>query len=154
MRTTPWSGLPPFAHPVARTATIGRLMEESEPRESRPAKREYRNTVGSIIGWAILRAAAFIAVSLFLFDYLRASNYSFWWMMTAALFYPVVLYPAQVQYRLYKEETKAVMTGTLCSSCKYFEPTGVMCSRLDEHVTEEYIACDGELWEPRSFEDD
>jgi hypothetical protein len=127
-------------------------MDERE--EPRPPRKEYQNTIGSIVGWAILRAAVYIGISLILFDYLRWSNYALWWMITFALFYPVVIHPAQVQYRLYKEETQNVVTGTLCSSCKYFEPTGIMCSKLDEHVTEEYIPCDGELWEPRAFEDE
>lgn len=135
---------------LERTVNVESLEESGRPQK----KREYQNTIGSIIGWAILRAGAYIAVSLFLFDYLRWSNYGLWWMLTFALFYPIVLHPAQVQYRLYKEETKNVLTGTLCSSCTYFEPTGVMCSKLDEHVTEDYIPCDGESWEPRSFEDD
>jgi hypothetical protein len=126
------------------------------PGEEQPAqpRKEYSNTVGSIVGWAIFRAAVFIAVSLFLFDYLRWSNYGLWWMLTFALLYPIVFHPAQVQYRLYKEETRNVVSGTLCSSCKYFEPTGVLCSKLDEHVTEDYIPCEGEQWEPKSFDDE
>ena len=126
-----------------------------EPREEQilQPKKEYQNTVGSIVGWTIFRAASYMVVSLFLYDYLRFSNPSLWWMLTFALFYPVVIHPAQVQYRIYKEETLNVMTGTLCSSCKFFESTGVMCSKLDEHVTEEYIPCEGESWEPKSFEE-
>ena len=117
---------------------------------ARSPRAPYRNTVGSIVTWAIFRTALVLAGALLLYEYVRWIDYSMWWMITAISFYAFVVHPITIQYRLYKEETSRVLTGTLCSSCKYFEETGVLCSKLDEHVTEEYIPCNGELWEPRS----
>ncbi|MFZ1728558.1 MAG: hypothetical protein WBQ23_09825 [Bacteroidota bacterium] len=113
------------------------------------AEGKYRNTVGSIVSWALLRAAIVIAVSLFVIEYVHWLDYTTWVLMTLIMIYAAVIHPMQVQYRIYTDETRTVMEGSLCSSCKYFEPTGVLCSKLDEHVTEDVIPCEGELWEPK-----
>jgi hypothetical protein len=133
-----------------------RPMEEPDEGESvtdgtAPHAPRYRYTVGSIVAWALFRAAAVVIGSLLLYEYFRWVDYPMWWMITIMLFYAIVIHPIQVQYRIFREETRAVMSGTLCASCKYFEPTGVVCSKLDEHVSETYIPCEGQLWEPRSF---
>jgi len=117
-------------------------------------KKEYRNTIGSIVAWAIFRTALVMVAAMALYEYARWIDYNLWWGLTIISLYAVVIHPLQIQYRLYKEETEKVMTGTLCASCKYFERTGVMCTKLDEHVTEEYIPCEGQMWEPQSPMDD
>jgi len=117
--------------------------------ENPQGTRPYTNTIGSIVSWAIFRVAAVIIVAYIISEYVTWLDYSTWWIITLALFYGIVLWPMQVQYRIYREETARVMDGTLCSTCRYFESTGVLCSKLDEHVTEESIPCEGELWEPK-----
>lgn len=124
-------------------------QEDWQEEQLEGGKRTYRYTVGSIVTWAIFRAAAVIGIMLLVSEYVRWLDYGTWWGATLLLFYAVVLHPMQIQYRIYKDETKNVMEGTLCSTCRYFEPTGVMCSKLDEHVSEDHIPCDGELWEPK-----
>jgi hypothetical protein len=115
-----------------------------------PPSIPYRNTLGSIVLWTILRTAGVIAGAWILFDLMTINNagYALWWAITGLSLYAVVFHPTQIQYLHYREETKNVMTGTLCASCKHFEPTGVLCSRLDEHVSEDYLPCEGQLWEP------
>ncbi|MBR9976909.1 MAG: hypothetical protein KFH87_02370 [Bacteroidetes bacterium] len=115
---------------------------------SESAENRYRNTIGSIVSWGIFRMALVIGVSLLFAEYVRWIDYSTWAIITLVMLYAAVVHPMQVQYRIYREETLAVMDGTLCSTCKYFEPTGVLCSKLDEHVSEDHIPCEGELWEP------
>ncbi|MDX9759855.1 MAG: hypothetical protein RBU27_11910 [Bacteroidota bacterium] len=119
-----------------------------------PADRAYRNTVGSIVSWALFRLAIVIGVSMLVVEYVHWIDYSTWAIITLIMMYAAVIHPMQVQYRIYREETRTVMEGTLCSTCKYFEPTGVLCSRLDEHVSEDDIPCGGELWEPKETADD
>lgn len=122
-----------------------------DPTQIQDAKdTRYRNTIGSIVTWGIIRAAIVMLLSWFVGDMVGWLDYGTWWMLTVLIFYAAVLHPMQVQYRLYKEETAQVMDGTLCSTCRYFEPTGVLCSKLDEHVSEHDIPCEGELWEPTS----
>ncbi len=117
-----------------------------------PSNMPYPRTVGSIVTWAIVRAAIVIILSLVLYEYVKWIEYGVWWMVTFAALFAVVLYPAQIQYRLFKESTKNIVSGTLCSTCKYFEPTAIMCTMFDEHVSETYIPCEGVNWEPLSAE--
>lgn len=124
-------------------------QEDQQKERLEGGKRTYRYTVGSIVTWAIFRAAAVIGIMMLVSEYVRWLDYGTWWGATLLLLYAVVLHPMQIQYRIYKDETKNVMEGTLCSTCRYFEPTGVMCSKLDEHVSEDHIPCNGELWEPK-----
>jgi membrane protein YdbS with pleckstrin-like domain len=113
------------------------------------AEGHYTNTIGSIVSWAIFRAAGVIVAAYIVSEYVSWLDYSTWWLLTLVMFYAVVLHPMQIQYRIYREETAKVMDGTLCSTCRHFEPTGVLCAKLDEHVSEDNIPCEGELWEPK-----
>ncbi len=127
---------------------------EEKPDITNPPRREYRNTIGSIVAGGIFRAAFIVLLALLLYDYFKWVDYVLWWSVTAVSLYAFVLHPIQIQYRLFQEETREVSTATLCAKCKHFEPTGVMCSILDEHVTEDYIPCGGDRWEPKSFDID
>jgi hypothetical protein len=129
-------------------------MEQPQQDPEVVQKREYRNTIGSIVTGGIFRAALILVAALFLYDYFKWVDYAFWWSATAISLYAFVFHPMQIQYRLYKEETETVVTNSLCAKCKHFEPTGVLCSILDEHVTEDYLPCEGQSWEPKSFEMD
>jgi len=117
--------------------------------ENKSAGRQYRHTIGSIVAWAIFRLALVMIGALLLYEYVRWIDYSLWWAVTAISLYAFVGHPIQIQYRIYKEETRRVVTETLCASCRFFEVTGVLCSKLDEHVSEDSIPCEGELWEPK-----
>lgn len=121
--------------------------------DSRSPSPSTRHTLGSIITWALVRTVVVIFLALWLHDYVRWLQYEVWWGIVVATIVAAVIYPAQIQYRIYREETHEVVTNTLCSSCRHFEPTAVMCSRYDEHVTEGYLPCDGMDWEPLSVEE-
>lgn len=111
-----------------------------------------RHTLGSIIWLAMLRLTAVIFVAW----YLRGpfhSYYAEWWAVTIAAIYGIAIYPAQIQYSYFKRTSKKLMEQTLCSSCRHFNPEGLHCMQLDEHITEHYLPCEGEGWEPKSFED-
>ena len=124
-------------------------MPESGSMIENKEETGYQNTIGSIVSWAIIRSAIVLFAAWLIGEYVHWLDYSTWWLMTILIFYAAVLHPMQIQYRLFREQTKNIMEGTLCSSCRYFEPSGVLCSKLDEHVSEENIPCEGELWEPK-----
>lgn len=63
--------------------------------------------------------------------------------------YIVVIHPAVIQYKIFYEENKKVILDTLCSNCKNFDETAVLCMKYDEHPTEEYVPCDGIDWQPK-----
>lgn len=111
-----------------------------------------RHTLGSIIWLAMLRLTVTIFVAWYLKDQFH-NNYGEWWTVTVAALYGIVIYPAQIQYHYFKKTSKRLVEQTLCSSCRYFNPEGLHCTRLDEHISEDYLPCEGEGWEPKSFED-
>ena len=121
-------------------------MNDAENNGSALRNSPYRNTIGSIVSWALFRMALVIFVALVVYEYVYRIDYVVWWTLTLLSLYAI-------QYQLYKQETQNVINGTLCSSCRHFEPTGVLCSILDEHVTENDVPCEGLRWEPKSIED-
>ncbi len=100
----------------------------------------------------MLRLAGTIFVSMYLREHFD-SNYSEWWMVTIAAVYGFAIYPAQIQYTHFRATSRRLIEQTLCSSCRFFNADGLHCMKLDEHVSEHYLPCEGEGWEPSSFED-
>jgi hypothetical protein len=47
---------------------------------------------------------------------------------------------------------KKFTEDTLCGSCINFEPSSQLCKVLDEHVSVDFIPCEGLRWEPKSYE--
>lgn len=102
--------------------------------------------MGGIIFWAIIRTAFLIPALWFLSGHME---YRYWWWLGIFSVYGVIIHPAMIQYRIFLQENKEVITDTLCSSCKHFDETAVICLVEDEHPTRDYIPCEGVSWEPR-----
>ncbi len=107
--------------------------------------------MGAIVFWALIRLS-FTIVGLWILYYYM--DYGTWWVLGIVSIYVIVIHPAFIQMDIFKEKAKPVIDSTLCSSCKYFDETAVLCTKLDEHPTENYLPCNGEEWEPKSFEGD
>lgn len=101
--------------------------------------------MGKIIFWAIIRIAILIPLLWFATDYI---DYKFWWVVAALAIYGVIIHPAVVQYKIFSEENKEVLTDTICSQCRHFDASAVLCTKYDEHPTPDYIPCNGVDWEP------
>lgn len=99
----------------------------------------------------MLRLTAVMFVAWYVRD--RISDYPEWWMITIGAIYGIAIYPAQIQYNYFKRTSRRLVEETLCSSCRHFNADGLHCMLLDEHVNEQYLPCEGEGWEPKSFED-
>ncbi len=102
--------------------------------------------MGSIIFWGIIRTAVLIPILWLGVNYLE---FQYWWLLITMAVYGVIIHPAIIQYQRFLEQNKEVILDTLCSSCKYFEETAVLCTKLDVHPTRETIPCDGIEWEPK-----
>ena len=102
--------------------------------------------MGAIVYWTILRMAILIPLLWIGTDYIE---YKYWWMVVSMSIYGFIFHPAFIQYRLFTEEHKEVITNSLCSSCSHFDETAVLCLKYDEHPTQEVIPCDGGEWEPK-----
>jgi hypothetical protein len=103
--------------------------------------------LGHIIFWGIIRTAILIPALWILSGYLE---YKYWWTFLALAVYGVIIHPAYIQYRQFMEANTEVITNTLCSSCKHFNETAVLCLKYDKHPTRNYIPCDGIDWEVKN----
>lgn len=140
---------------MLRRSSPLRIIDPHTESDSPPGRRLRRwgdrHTLGSIIWLAMLRLVATIFVAWAVRDYIP--EYGQWWAITVGAIYGIAIYPAQLQYSHFKRTSKKLMEQTLCSSCRYFNPEGLHCMQLDEHVSEDYLPCEGEGWEPKSYED-
>ncbi len=102
--------------------------------------------MGGIIFWAIIRTAILVILLWLLSDWFE---YKYWWAVLSLLIYGFILHPAVVQYRLFLQKNKEVLTNTLCSSCRHFDETAVLCLKYDKHPTKYEIPCEGAEWEPK-----
>ncbi len=102
--------------------------------------------MGGIVYWTLLRIAILIPLLWLAIDYI---DYKFWWVIFSMSVYGVIIQPAVIQYRLFMEKNKEVISNSLCTSCKHFDETAVLCLKYDEHPTDEEVPCDGIDWEPK-----
>ncbi|MFZ1292141.1 MAG: hypothetical protein WAR79_18750 [Melioribacteraceae bacterium] len=101
--------------------------------------------MGAIIYWGIIRTAILLPFLWLVLDFI---DYRFWWAIVSISVYAIIIHPAVIQYNIFKEKNEQIITNTLCSSCKHFDETAILCLKLDEHPTEKKIPCEGSAWEP------
>ncbi len=100
--------------------------------------------MGVIIFWGIIRTAILIPILWLLYSMIE---YRYWWWLVILSVYSVIIYPATIQYRLFQEENEELINNSLCSSCKHFNKTAVICLKYDKHPTLEKLPCNGLEWE-------
>ncbi|HYF02251.1 MAG TPA: hypothetical protein VEC36_02660 [Patescibacteria group bacterium] len=114
-----------------------------------PLPEDPRNpkvTTGSVIFGAIIRTALIITIAFFIKERFDVEHI---WILTMFAIWGIGIFPAYKQYQSFHEKVEDLQQTTLCGSCKYFETSGQLCNLLDEHVSEHYLPCEGQGWEPR-----
>ncbi len=102
--------------------------------------------MGAIIYWGIIRTGVLLPLLWIALEYIE---YRYWWAVVTMSIYGIVIHPAVIQYKMFKEKNENVITNSLCTSCAHFDETAVLCLKFDEHPTEEEIPCEGSDWEPK-----
>ena len=101
--------------------------------------------MGEIVFWTIIRTA----VTLPGLWILRSQvDSQLWYLISLAAIYVLIVHPAIQSYRWFEQKNKKVINTTLCSSCRHFDASAILCMKYDKHPTENYIPCDGVDWEP------
>ena len=103
--------------------------------------------MGAIVYWAIIRSAILIPVLWIMLEY-KIMEYQSWWILGIMSIYGVVIHPAIIQYHLFMQKNKEIIDNTLCSSCKNFDKTAVLCVKYDKYPTKDELPCEGLDWEP------
>jgi hypothetical protein len=119
------------------------LLRMQEPEHA--TERPYYTT-GSIVAAALMRIAIVGVIAILLRDRVDSSS-----LVMGALAGAWLLgyYPAYQQYKKFNDRVADLLESTLCGKCRHFDPTSQRCMIYDEHVDENYIACEGESWEPK-----
>jgi hypothetical protein len=102
--------------------------------------------MGEIVFWTIIRTAIAIPCLWILKAH---TDFQLWLLISFAAIYVLIIHPAMTGYRWFEERNKKVISSSLCSSCKHFDASAVLCMKYDKHPTEDYVPCDGVDWEPR-----
>jgi len=100
--------------------------------------------LGDIVFWTIVRTALVIPLVWFLQNYI---DLQLWWIISAVSIYGIIIHPAIIHYRLFEEKNKEIVESTLCSTCRHFDKSAVLCMKHDKHPTKEYLPCGGLDWE-------
>ena len=101
--------------------------------------------MGEIVFWTIIRTA----VTLPGLWILRSQvDSQLWYLISLAAIYVLIVHPAIQSYRWFEQKNKKIVNTTLCSSCRHFDASAILCMKYDKHPTENYIPCDGVDWEP------
>ena len=102
--------------------------------------------MGEIVYKTLIRLALSILIFWFVKDYF---DEKYFWIISALAIYFFVFYPAHLSYKNFIDSNKEIISNTLCSSCKHFDGTAVLCMKYDKHPSENYIPCEGTDWEPK-----
>jgi hypothetical protein len=105
--------------------------------------------VGTIVYWTLIRTILLIPALLILFEYI---DYKLWGIIGFLSIYVIIIHPAYIQYNLFKEKNKEIINNTLCSSCRHFDETAVLCMKHDKHPTVDSLPCEGIDWEMKEYE--
>lgn len=102
--------------------------------------------MGKIIYWILIKVAILIPALWYLQS---NTDVKFWWIISATAFYAIVIHPAVLQYKHYNNEKKELIENSLCSTCKHFDESAILCLKYDKHVSTDEIPCEGMHWEPK-----
>jgi len=100
--------------------------------------------LGEIVFWTIMRTALVIPAVWILQGYL---DLQLWWIVSIIGIYGIIIHPSIIHYRLFEDKNKEIVESTLCSTCRHFDKSAVLCMKHDKHPTKAYLPCEGMDWE-------
>lgn len=102
--------------------------------------------MGEIINKTIVRLFLTILILWFGRDYFEIH---FFWIISVLSIIFFVIYPAYSAYEDFTSNNNSVINNSLCTSCKHFDKSAVLCIKYDKHPTNDFIPCEGTSWEPK-----
>lgn len=102
--------------------------------------------MGDIVYWTLIRTAMILPLIWLAKDYF---DEKYWWILGILSITLFIIYPAYYSYTKFIEKNKNVISNTLCSTCKHFDESAVLCMKYDKHPDENFIPCEGKGWEPK-----
>lgn len=102
--------------------------------------------MGEIVYKTLVRLGLALVILWFFKDQF---NDKFFWIISFLAIFFIVINPAYISYKSFIENNKKIFSETLCSSCKQFDQSAVLCIKYDKHPTENFIPCEGKDWVPK-----
>jgi len=100
--------------------------------------------MGGIVFWALVRIVIIIPTIWFIVD---RYYINYWQIWSVIIIYAGVIHPIYLQYKKFMSANKDIIENTICSQCKHFDESAVLCMKHDKHPTEDFIPCNGYHWE-------
>lgn len=101
-------------------------------------------TPGSITWGIMLRTLVIIIISIIIISAGDGGKVS---LVFAILIWLLAIYPGFQQFQEYYKHLAVLTEETMCGSCRHFDPTSQLCKIYDEHITKDYLPCEGSNWE-------
>ena len=106
-----------------------------------------RLTTGTVVLGALIRLSIIMLGTWWISDVWELHQF---WPIVSIMVVMIVFYPAYRELTLFSHTVESLKESTMCGSCIHFEPSAQICSKYDEHITEQHIPCEGMDWEPYS----
>jgi len=107
-------------------------------------------TTGAIVWGTLLRSFILMIIAFFAVKKYMLYDHIFLIIFIIWLF---VAMPAYNAYKNFDKEMEEFQDTTLCGTCVHFEKSAQLCKIYDQHPTKEFVPCEGQSWEPKSYED-
>ena len=102
--------------------------------------------MGEIVYKTLIRFAITLFILWFSKDFF---DEKFFWIISLLAIYFFVFYPTFMSYKKFIDFNLNIIKNTLCSSCKHFNESAVLCTKYDKHPSENFIPCERTDWESK-----
>ncbi len=124
------------------------MFRISSPEELDTEKVPYY-TPGSITWGIMLRTAIMVIISVIGIGIYGGNKIAYSFLI---LIWIIAIYPGFRQFQEYYKNLEKITEETMCGSCRHFDETSQLCKIYDEHITKDYLPCQGENWELKDIE--
>lgn len=102
--------------------------------------------MGEIIFRSLIKIALAIPALWYLIDKIDSR---LWWIILIAVAFGFIVKPAINQFEDFNLKNSEVIENSICSSCKHFDKSSVLCMKYDKHLKPDFIPCEGNSWEQK-----
>jgi hypothetical protein len=103
--------------------------------------------MGEIIYKALIKVSLAIPTLWYLID---KTDYKLWWIILIAVAFGFIVMPAVRQFEDFNLKNSEVLEKSICSSCRHFDKSSVLCMKYDKQLKPGFIPCEGNSWEQKN----
>ncbi len=98
------------------------------------------------MGKIVIETLIRLAVVLIAVFFIRTAmpDDKFWLILTLFAVTGGVILPAFYSYKSFYQENKEVIENSVCSRCRHFDRSAVLCKKYEAHPKKDFIPCGGD----------